>query len=135
MVIQNGKNTPLNTNSGTVPNLNDALLDWFQQMTFGIVEKTVENFQVIETQTQVAFMGVIQPFTERQLLIKPEGERARSWFWVHADPSLILKTDSVVIYLGKQYRVMSNKDYRLYGYVEYQLVLDYTGSGPEVVTP
>lgn len=135
MIIQNGRNTPLNANSGTVPNVGDALLDWFQPMIFGVVTKTVQNFQAVETQVQVNFQGVIQPLTERQLMLKPEGQRAWSWFWVHADPSLILETDSDIVYLGKQYRVMSNKDYSLYGYIEYHLVQDYTGSGPTVVSP
>jgi hypothetical protein len=135
MMIGNGKNTPLNANSGTVPNVGDALLNWFQPLTFGVVTTTVQNFRSVQTQVQVQCKGVWQPFTDKQLMLKPEGERARSWWWLHADPSLTLEPDSVVTYLGVQYRVMSQKDYRLYGYVEYQLVQGWTGSGPTVVTP
>lgn len=135
MIIKNGKNTPLNANSGTLPYVGDAMLNWFQPMVFGVVTTTVENFQSVQVQTEVSFQGVWQALTERQLMLKPEGERAWSWYWLHADPSLTLDTDSVVTYLGKQYRVMSNKDYALYGYIEYHLVEDWTGSGPEVVTP
>lgn len=133
--IQNGKNTPLNANSGTVPNVSGAMLDWFQPMIFETVVKTVEGFQVVEDGTEISFQGVWQPFTDRQLQMKPEGQRSWSWFWVHADPSLILKNDEVIKYLGVQYRVMAQKDYRLYGYVEYHLVQDFTGAGPEVETP
>lgn len=135
MIIPNGKDVPLNANAGTVPNVGDAMLDWFQPMTFGVVVTTVENFQAVQVQTQVSCQGVIQPLTERQLMLKPEGQRAWSWFWIHADPGLTLQVDSVITYLGQQYRVMSHKDYRLYGYVEYHLVQSFTGSGPEVVTP
>ena len=129
-IIGNAASIPLNANSGTVPNVNDAIIDWFQPMVFGVVTKTVVNFQLVETKTSINFAGVWQPLTDRQLMIKPEGERAWKWFWLHADPSLILEPDAVVTYLGVQYRVMAQKDYRLYGYVEYQLVEDYTGAGP-----
>lgn len=129
--IQNGKNTPLNTNSGTVPNVNGAMLNWFQPMIFTVVTKIVVGGEVVETGTPINFRGVIQPLSNRDLLIKPEGERAWTWYMLHADPSLALNVDDVVNYLGQQTRVMARKDYRLYGYIYYELIQDYTGSGPE----
>lgn len=135
MIIKNGKNTPLNANSGTLPQVDDAMLDYFQPMTFGVVTKTIFGAQVSETMENVSFQGVMQPLSERQLMMKPEGQRLWKWFWLHADPSLTLTPDMVVTYLGEQFRVTTQKDYRLYGYVEYHLTNDYTGAGPEVVTP
>ncbi len=135
MIIQNGKNTPLNANTGTLPYVGDALLNWFQPMVFGVVTKTVENFQAVETQQQLSFQGVWQPYSDRQLSLKSEGERKWSWYTCHSDPSLSLEPDMVIVYLGVQYRVMSQKDYRLYGYLEYHLIQDYTGAGPEVQSP
>lgn len=128
--IKNAKNTPLSANSGTVPDMGGALLDWLQPMTFGVVTKTVVNSQVVEVEADTAFRGVIQPFSDRQLMLKPEGQRAWSWYWVHSDPSLVLTVDSTITYLGRQYRVMSLRNYSLYGYREYHLVQDYSGSGP-----
>lgn len=128
--ILNANTIPLNQNSGTVPDVSDAMLDWFQPLTFTSIVKTVVNFQVVETPTNVSFLGVWQPFTARQLLLKPEGQRAWSWFTCHAQPELVLKADEVVTYLGVQYRVKEQTDYRLYGYVEYHLIQDYTGAGP-----
>lgn len=135
MIIGNGKNIPLNAKAGTVPYVGDAMLDWFQPMTFGVVTTAVVNFRSVQTQVQISFQGVFQPLSERQLMLKPEGQRARPWYWVHADPSLELKVDSVIIYLTKQYRVMSTKNYDLYGYREYHLVGDWEGSGPTVESP
>lgn len=128
--ILNAKNTPLNANSGTVPNVSGALLNWFQKMVFGLVTKTIQDFQVIETVVQINFMGVIQPLSGRQLMMKPEGQRQWNWIWVHSDISLNLKIDDVIIYLETQYRVMTKKDYNIYGYIEWTLVNDYTNSGP-----
>lgn len=129
--IANGANRPINTQAGTVPDVSGALTDYFQPMTFTIVTKEVVGFEVVETPEEISFQGVIQPFNERQLLLKPEGERAWTWFMLHADPVLTLQVDSVVDYLGEQTRIMSRTDYELYGYVEYHLVQDWTGSGPD----
>lgn len=130
--MTNAKDIPLNLNSGTVPDMSGALLQWLQPMVFGLITKTVNGFQVSETVVELTFKGVWQPFADRQLMMKPEGQRAWSWYWLHSDPSLTLKVDDVVEYNGKQYRVMSKKNYELYKYVEYHLVTDWTGSGPTV---
>jgi hypothetical protein len=133
--IANAANVPLNVQQGTIPNMGGALLDWMQQMTFTRVVKTMVGFRVVETPTDVNFWGVIQPLTERQLFLKPEGQRAWTWFQLFAqiEPQgalLTLNVDEIVTWLGKQTRVMARKDYALYSYVEYHLVQDWTGSGP-----
>lgn len=128
--IQNGFSTNLDQNPGTLPNVADVMLDWFQGMTFELVVKAVVNSILTETTTPLAFRGVIQPFKPQNLEIKSVGERDWSWYMLHSDINLALSTDDVVIYLGKQYRVMEKLDYTPYGYLEYHLILDYTGSGP-----
>lgn len=133
--IGNAKNITLNQQAGTVPNVGGAMLNWFQPMIFMRVVKTNVGYQVVEDGVNYSFRGVIQPFTDRQLVLKPEGQRAWTWLWLHSDPSLTLDVDEVVSYLGVQTRVMARKDYSLYGYVEYQLVQDWTDSGPQVETP
>jgi len=133
--IGQGKNIPLNKATGSVPDVGSALLDWFQPLVFGIVTKVTEGFQVVETVVDTQFMGVIQPLQARQLMLKPEGQRAWTWYWVHAQPSLELEVDSVITYEGTQFRIMAKKDYDIYGYVEYELCEDYTGAGPTPETP
>lgn len=134
--IANGKNTPLNVRTGTVPDVSGAMRDWFQPMVFTRVVKTTVAFQVVETAYDTAFWGVIQPFTDRQLQMLPEGQRAWTWQTLYADPVLSLQVDEVVIYRGVQTRVGSCKNYDIYGYVVYNLVQDWTGAGPTpAVTP
>ena len=129
-MIKNAANIPLNFKEGTVPDVSGAMLDWFQPMTFTLVTKKTTAFQVVETPRPINFMGVIQPLTERQLLLKPEGQRAWTWFLLHSDTSLVLQVDDVVLYQGVQTRVMGRKNYVLYGYQEYSLVQDWTNAGP-----
>lgn len=130
--IQNAANVPLNQSSGTVPDVNGALQQWFQPMTFVPIIKQTVGGQVVETGDPINFRGVIQPLSNRDLLIKPEGQRAWTWQMLHSDICLPLKVDDVVIYLGVQTRVMALRDFRIYGYFYYELVQDWTGSGPEL---
>jgi hypothetical protein len=130
VIIRNAANIPLNQINGTVPDVSGALRDWFQPMIFDVLTKTVSGFQVIEKADPINFQGVVQPYSPRQLMLLPEGQRAWTWFTLHAEPVLTLQVDAVVLWLGKQTRVMSRKDYMLYGYVEYSLVQDWTNAGP-----
>ena len=123
--IQNASSIPLNANSGTVPQMATALADWFQQLIFTKVSKSVVNFQVVEVTTDTAFMGVWQPYTAQQLQMRPQGQRNWKWFTVHAEIGLRLSPDEIVEYLGERFRVMDVLDYKLYGYMEYHLLQDY----------
>lgn len=129
-VISNAANRPLFARSGTVPDVSDAMQDYFQPMMFEKLTKTVVAGEAVETGVPINFRGVIYPFTDRQLYLKEEGQRAWTWFELFADPVLTLDVDDVVNYKGIQTRVMARRDYAIYGYVQYQLVQDFTGSGP-----
>jgi len=128
--IANGANLPLFGKQGSVPDVSGALQDYFQNMVFTKLKKTVTGFQAVEGAVFINFRGVIQPFSSRQLMLKEEGQRAWTWFTLNADPSLTLQVDDVVNYNDVQTRVMARRDYSLYGYVEYEIVQDWTGSGP-----
>jgi hypothetical protein len=121
-MIKNGKNTPLNQNSGTVPNMGDTLLSWFQQMKFTRLAKTVVNFEEKAVETDYVAQGVIQPMSAQQLSMKPEGQTSWKWWTIHADPSLILLPGELVKYLDTSYKVMGKSDYSLYGYLMYEVV-------------
>lgn len=128
--IANGCNKPLFDKSGDVPDVSGALQSYYQSITFEPVTKTVTGFQVVEQGAPINFRGTIQPLSERALQLKPEGQRAWTWFLMHSDPVLTLQVDDVVMWRGTPTRVMSRKDYGLYGFVEYSLVQDWTGAGP-----
>jgi hypothetical protein len=130
--IQNGANTPLNVLTGTLPDVSGALKDYFQPMVFQPVKKTTKGFQVVEKTVPINFRGVIMPLTERSLQLKPEGQRAWSWFQLYAEPVLELQVDDVVLWDGRLTRVMGRLNYFLYGYAAYSLVQDWVGAGPRL---
>ena len=133
--IANASNVPLNQRAGTVPNMEGALDNWLQPMTFTRVTKETIAFQVVETRVDINFWGVIQPMSYKELQLVPEGQR--SWCWLSLvakcapnDSILTLDTDEIVTWNGKQTRIMARKHYGLYGFIKYHLVQDWTGSGP-----
>lgn len=128
MKIKNGKDTALNANSGTLPQLDDGLRGWFQKLSFKILVKTVENFEVNESITDVSFIGTWQPMSASQLFYKPEGQRSWKWYVCHSTTQLPLKNDDKVTFLSKNYRVKALNEASLYGVFEYHLVEDYEGS-------
>ena len=117
-----------NNNFSNVPNVGGAICTWGQKMVFTTITKTQVEFETVETKTETYFEGTWQPFTAQQLNIKPEGQRAWSWFTCHACTKLELKPDDIIFYKDIQYRVMSKLDYSSYGYYQYELILDYTGT-------
>lgn len=132
MIIAQGKNIPLNSNPGTLPDVSGALDSWMQQMIFIVIVKTIVNAQVYEAGTSFNFQGVMQPFSAQQLKMKPEGQTDWKWYMLHTQRGIALEPDMVVRYHDTQYRVMAKNDYKEYGYFEYHLIEDYSGSGPQV---
>lgn len=131
--IHNAADVNLAQNPGTLPNFSDAIGNWFQLLVFEQVVKTIVNFVVVETTTPITFQGYVQTFTPRQLMMKPEGQRLWKWKSITCYPGVPLKPDDVVLYENIQYRVMESIDYKQYGYHIYNIVEDFTGSGPASV--
>lgn len=127
-MITNGSSRPLNVDSGTMPDVSDALLDWFQAMTFIIITKTIVNFKTVESKSEVSFQGVIQPLSPQRVMMKPEGQRTWKWWQLHSDTTINLSPDDQVEYLDQTYRVMGKRDHSLSGFYEYELVQDYEES-------
>jgi hypothetical protein len=126
--ISNAKDFPITI--GTLPDPSGALFSYFQPLTLKVLTKSLVNFQNVEVAVATNTMGVIQPLTAQQLNMKPEGQRAWIWQNLYCLPGLVLKPDDVVIFQGTQYRVMNKTDYSQFGFLNYHLVQDFTGSGP-----
>jgi len=149
--LKNAANIPLNVKNGTIPQMDEALHNWLQPMTFIQVSKYQSGGMNIESAiaTQpwtapdgttiqgvtVNFQGIWIPRT-RQLVMKKEGQRRWSNVDVIAQTQLPLKNDDCVIYpvTNTQYRVMDAFPMALYGFYKYYLMEDFVGAGPYEVT-
>jgi hypothetical protein len=128
--IPNAKDTNLGQNPGTLPDMSGDIANWFQLIVMERITKAVVNFVVQETTEPVLFQGIVQPFSANQLSMKPEGQRAWKWLKIICWANVPLVPDDVVVYEGVQYRVIDLYDWKQYGFREYNIQSDFTGSGP-----
>lgn len=109
-----------------VPNVEDALSGWLRKVIVAKITKSVVNFRLVESKTVYEIFAVRQPFTTKQLAIKPEGQRAWQWETLHIrGTELELCLDDQVLIDGKKYRIMQKMEWQDRGYIEYQLVEDW----------
>jgi hypothetical protein len=130
--IKNASSVLLNQNSGTLPNVSAAILNYFQQMTFSIIQKSLGSytgFSVQETSTNITCYGMMQT-TGRQLVMTKDGQRLWRNRTLFCDTSVTLKPDDVIVYLGVQFRVLEVEQWGQYGFQKFGLCEDFAGSGP-----
>jgi hypothetical protein len=109
-----------------LPQLTTAVIGWADHVMIGLVCKSQENFKTVESILTKRYKAVLQPSQAKQLHILPEGQRGWKWYQMHAEPSLQLEVDDIVIIdHGHRYRVMAKSDYSAYGFMEYELVRGY----------
>lgn len=126
-MITNGKDIKLNENSGTIPNVSGALLNWFQQITIGIIVKETINFTLVETVQYINFLGIWEQPSPERLEIRASGERSWNYASLWTQPEVNLKTDDIIIRNGVQYRILNKWDWSDGGYLQFDLVQNYTG--------
>ena len=125
-MIQSAKNNLLKNANTLLPNMSNTITSWFLDITFYTVERTMQGAEWVESVGEVLkTKGVVQPPSDEQLKILPEGTRSWPWLWVHCLPELQLETDQFIYYDDVKYKVMAKKDWGKYGYIEYQLLEAY----------
>ena len=112
--------------TGGLPQMSNTLTSWLIPLELEKITQDVVNGDVVETKTKIEFKGVFQPLKAELLQFKPEGQRSWQWFWIHAQAgSLNLTTGDKIIFSEERFKVMAVKDFSLYGYIEYEVILDY----------
>jgi len=113
-----------------LPNVSAAVSGYSRPITVSRLAKRMQDGELIEEETVVEGMGTLQPFTPQQLQIKPEGQRTWDWMGLHCVANqysnLDFAIDDILTVFGKRYRVMSKRDFTLYGYIQYELVEGFT---------
>ena len=108
------------------PQVDHVLDGWETQLTLVKVTQSISEGDLVTTETNITFQGVVQPLRTEQLMSKPENMRSWEWLWIHAKSgSLNLNTGDKIRFNNKLFKVMGVKDYSLNGYIEYELVKDF----------
>jgi hypothetical protein len=113
-----------------LPNMMPAVNAWAQTLQFVVVGRESVDFKTVETYSPIKGRGMRVPMTAQQLQIKPEGQRAWKWERIFCSPSIQLEVNDIIIFglnsKETRYRVMAKTDYSEYGYLEYEIVQDFT---------
>ena len=109
-----------------LPQMGATLNGWEVPLELVKIKQSIVNGDAVKTEEHIKFLGVWQPLRDDELQSKPEGQRSWSWYWIHAKSgSLNLQTQDKIIFQDKRYKVMAVKNYNIYGYITYEVVLDY----------
>lgn len=121
----------MNTNP-QLPNMSETIKSWFLNLTFEIVERVQvgADFKIDwETKQEISVRGVVQPPSDKDLKILPEGSWAWEWLMLHCLPDTQIDVNQFVRYDGTVYKVMKKKDWSKYGYVRYYLLEAFRAEG------
>ena len=117
-----------NANLSNLPNMSNTLTSWLIPLTLEKITQSIVNGDVVQTTQKIDFKGVWQALKDEQLQFKEEGQRSWSWYWLHAQAgTLNLQTQDKIIFNNVRYKVMTVKDYSIYGYIEYEVIKDFEG--------
>ena len=121
-----GNSRDLKSISG-MPQISAAFSGWgVTLLLVKITQQIVDGF-VQEIPHQIPFHGVVQPLSPKQLMLKPEGERAWTWLQIHMQASSPVKLapNDRIMYNGQKYKIMARLDYTADNYVELHACQDY----------
>lgn len=103
--------------------MSDVITDWFLNITFEYVTRELVGADWVEsTPATIMTKGVVQPTTQKDLKIMPEGAWAWESLTLHCLPDVVMEVNQFVIYDNKKYKIMAKKDWTKYGYIKYLLV-------------
>jgi hypothetical protein len=124
-----GKSAGTKTLNGinSLPRMAAAFYGWGSTLLLvKITQQIVDGF-VQDIAQQIPFHGVVQPLSPKQLMLKPEGERAWTWLQIHVQASSPVKLtpNDRVMYNCQKYKIMARLDYSANNYVEYHAVEDF----------
>lgn len=109
-----------------MPQMGAAFAGWTKKISLVVIQQHIVNGFNQDYECSITFSGTIQPLTAKQLMLKPEGQRAWSWLQIHSlAGELNLNTEDRIIYNGVRYKVMGIWDYSLNNYIEYHVVRDF----------
>lgn len=127
----NAKDRPLNQTATAVPDVSGGILNYFKPIILIQVTTDIVRFNAAPSLKRINSQGMVQSFSGRQLALKPEGERAWLWNMLFTLPGVTLVAgDQVEIPASpaaRNFRVMKSVGDADYGYLQYEVVENYTG--------
>lgn len=104
-----------------------SMFSWFRPLEVSKVIKHLVDFETVERLISYNTRGVILPFHQDDMSMNQDGQRDWRWRQLFCGLDVDLKIDDVAVIEGVRFRVMSEGDFRAYGYNYFELQEDYNG--------
>ena len=116
-------------NMGSLPRVDSAMNSWGVPLTVNLVSRLLTEFTSIETLTPITTIGILQSYSERELMIRPESERQFQWWMFHVKAS---ETYSNITTSTTTVNLPATKARGLFEDVQflYSIIVDASTSGP-----
>ena len=123
-VLNFNQNRTLNC---SIPNMANTLSSWECPLTLIKITQDIVEGDVVTQEEKIDFLGVVQELSLEQLQFLPEGQRSWRHIWIHAKASTLnLQTGSKIIFNNDRFKILSVKNYSIYGFIEYLCIADYS---------
>lgn len=122
-----GRNLKISQMNSGLPQMTNALTGWEVAVVANYVKQEIIDGDIVDSSYTKKMQGVLQPLKAEQIALKPEGQRSWAWYWLHVKPQYDkLRTEQIVLINNIPYKVMAVKNYDIYGYIEYEVIRDYS---------
>lgn len=109
-----------------VPYLAGALRGWTTPHTVQVVTKSIVDYELQETTTEITLDCNFQPMPAATVNRKPADQRTWKWWSIFVKRGQLLKTDDIVVReSGLRFRIMSANDWSESGFTKYEAIEDY----------
>jgi hypothetical protein len=110
-----------------MPQMQAAFAGWSAPIQIQLITQTVlDDGSVKDTTDPFNLRGVIQPLKPKEVALKPEGERAWSWYQMHiVGDAKGLKVTNKILWRGQRFKIMASKNYSQNNFWEFHMVEDY----------
>ncbi len=127
--IHNASSVPQGS-GGHLPNMSRTLSDYLRPMIALKINRALPSqatgFLSVESESApIRFNGVILPYPSRELVMKPEKQRAWKWVKLFSNTDLHMREDDKAKIDNREFRVMNDHDFYQAGYYQYELVEGY----------
>ena len=124
MKILNANKKNLSQTTSQVPDVSGAIQRNLQPLTFVRMQKRIIDGFVKSIPVTEKYLASIQPLKPKDLVIKPQGERAWSWYMIHSLVNLELKLGDQFESGGAKYKIMGRSNYSQFGYFYQECIED-----------
>ena len=112
----------LNDSSG-MPQMSAAFAGWKGKLEIISVKESYVDGDPVESTLKETYNGVIQPLSPRKIDLKPEGQRAWTWYQVHIETKdFIAGTNDKIKINGTEYKIMAKWNYKRNNFVELHVI-------------